>query len=82
MEWTNKNGISCKINWVTKYQIDNESNEMILSFEQQWRFFQYINLLNRQNVTSNFGYLLNIVNSIYLEKTQKIPLYPIEPGVF
>ena len=82
MEWTNKNGISCKINWLTKYQIDNESNEMILSFEQQWRFFQYINLLNRQNVTSNFGYLLNIVNSIYLEKSQKIPLYPIEPGVF
>jgi len=82
MEWTNKNGISCKINWITYYQIENESNEMILSFEQQWRFFQYINLLNRQSITSNFGYLLNIINSIYLEKPQKIPLYPIEPGVF
>ena len=82
MEWTNKNGISCKINWVTYYQIENKSNEMILSFEQQWRFFQYINYLNRSNIGSNFGYLLNIVNSIYLENGQKIPIYPIEPGVF
>lgn len=82
MEWTNKNGINCKINWITYYQIQNETNEMILSFEQQWRFFQYINILNRRNISSNFGYLLNIVNSLYLEEVQKIPLYPMEPGVY
>lgn len=82
MNWTNKNGISCKINWITHYQINNETNQMILSFEQQWKFFQYINLLKRKNIVSNFGYLLNIVNSIYLENVKKIPLYPMEPAVY
>jgi hypothetical protein len=82
MEWTNKNGVSSKINWITYYQIQNKSNEMILSFEQQWRFFQYIHLFNRQNLNSNFGYLLNIVNNLYLEKPKKIPIYPMQPGVF
>jgi len=43
MEWTNKSGISCPIKWNTVYQIVNESNEMILNFNEQWNFFQYIN---------------------------------------
>jgi len=73
MEWTVKYGISYKVNWLTLYQVMNESNEMILSFEQQWRFFQYIN----QYQNCNFKYLLNIINKIYLEKPQKIYITPL-----
>ena len=74
MEWTNKNGIPTTVNWTTLYQISNKSNVMILTFEQQWRFFQYINYNQRRNdqTLSNFAFLLNIVNSIYLEHPQKI----------
>ena len=74
MEWTNKNGIQTTVNWTTLYQITNKSNVMILTFEQQWRFFQYINYNQRRNdqTLSNFAFLLNIVNSIYLEHPQKI----------
>lgn len=73
MEYTVKNGISYKVNWTTLYQVMNESNGMILSFEQQWRFFQYIN----QYQNCNFKYLLNIVNEIYLGKPQKIYITPL-----
>jgi hypothetical protein len=47
---------------------------MQLTFEQQWRFFQYINYNQRRNdkVLSNFAFLLNVVDSIYLENPQKI----------
>lgn len=72
MEWTNKNGNSYKINWITLYQIVNKSDGMILNFEQLWRFFQYIRTPN-----SHFYYLLNIVNEVYLEHVQKIAIYPL-----
>ena len=74
MEWTDKNGIPTTVNWTTLYQIANKSNVMILTFEQQWKFFQYINYNQRRNdqVLSNFAFLLNVVNSIYLEHPQKI----------
>ena len=81
MEYTVKNGISYKVNWLTLYQVMNESNEMILTFNQQWNFYQYISSRNKM-FHSNFGYLLNIINEVYLEKVQKIPIYPIEPAVF
>ena len=78
MEWTNKNGISCKVPWLTLCQINNESNEMILDFTQQWNFFAYINRNKRGNmIISNFSYLLNIVNELYLEYVQKIYITPI-----
>lgn len=82
MEFTNKTGISCAIKWLTFYQVNNESNEMILNFNQQWRFFQYINYHRKRNniTTSNFAYLLNIVNEIYLEFPQKIGIYPLLSG--
>ncbi len=74
MQWTNKNGIQTVVNWNTYYQVMNQSDVMILSFEQQWRFFQYINYNQTKNneTLSNFAFLLNIVNSIYLEYPQKI----------
>lgn len=79
MEWTNKNGISFKIPWLTLYQIKNESNAMILSFEQQWRFFKFINSNQTRNgqTRSNFAFLLNVVNNIYLEIPQKIYITPL-----
>jgi len=79
MEFTNKSGISFSIKWITLYQIINKSNEMILNFRQQWKFFQYINYNQRRgNITvSNFAYLLNCINEIYLEYPQKIGIYPL-----
>ena len=82
MEWTNKNGIPCKINWTTLYEIVNETSDMKLSFEQQWKFFQYIQYNRHSRTQSNFFYLLNIINEIYLENSQKISLYPMEMGSF
>jgi hypothetical protein len=74
MEWTNKNGISFKMKWLTVYQILNDNNETVITFEQQWKFFQYINSHQTRNgiTPSNFAFLLNIVNKIYLEHPQKI----------
>lgn len=74
MEWTNKNGQTIKVKWVTLYQIANEINGMLLGFEQQWKFFQYINNNQTRNgqTRSNFAFLLNNINQIYLEYPQKI----------
>jgi hypothetical protein len=78
-EFTNKNGISYKVPWYCYYQKVNKSNEMIISFNQQWNFFKYIN--NNQtragNSASNFAFLLNHVNKIYLEHPQKIYITPL-----
>jgi hypothetical protein len=76
MEWTNKNGMPFKIKWLTNYQIYNDAIEMVISFKQQWKFFKYINNnQTRQNYTkSNFAFLLNTVNAIYLEHPQQIYL--------
>lgn len=71
-EWTDKNGISFKIKWYTLYQVINKSNGMIITFEQQWRFFQYINFNRSKNGTSHFTYLLNTLNELYLEYVQRI----------
>ena len=74
MEWTNKNGQTFKVKWVTVYQIANEIDGMLLGFEQQWKFFQYINNNQTRNgqTRSNFAFLLNNINQIYLEYPQKI----------
>lgn len=76
MEWTNKNGMPFKIKWLNNYQIYNDAIEMVISFKQQWNFFKYINNnQTRQNYTkSNFAFLLNTVNAIYLEHPQQIYL--------
>ena len=74
LEWTNKNGGNILINWYSVYQQMNDSSQMILTFYQQWNFFKYIQLhQTRNNITpSNFAFLLNNVNQIYLEKPEKI----------
>jgi hypothetical protein len=72
MEWTDKNGINFKVKWLTLYQIVNKSDAMIITFDQQWNFFQYINFNKREKTISNFTYLLNILNGLYLEYVQRI----------
>jgi len=78
MEWTNKNGISYKVNWHTVYQNINETDGLIISFTQQWNFFQYI----YYNKNSNFIFLLTTVNEIYLETPKKIYITPLQPNSF
>jgi hypothetical protein len=72
MEWTNKNGNGFTIKWITVYQINNEASSMILNFTQLWKFFQYINQnQTRAHVTkSNFAFLLNNINQLFLENPQ------------
>ena len=78
-QWTNKNGIPFKIKWNTVGQNINESNGMILNFWEQWNFFAFINQrrIRPNEIDSNFAYLLNIINEIYLEKPKKIYITPI-----
>jgi len=74
LEWTNKNGGNTLINWYSVYQQMNDTGPMILTFYQQWNFFQFIQLNQTRNhiTKSNFAFLLNNVNQIYLEKPEKI----------
>jgi len=75
-QWNNKNGTQYKMPWLTYIQVNNDSNEVVISFSEQWRLFQYIHTNQQRNgfTRSNFAYLINIVNSIYLEKPQKVYL--------
>lgn len=74
LEWTNKNGGNILINWYSVYQQMNDTGPMILTFYQQWNFFKFIQLNQTRNhiTKSNFAFLLNNVNQIYLEKPEKI----------
>jgi hypothetical protein len=73
-QWTNKNGTQYKMPWLTYIQVNNDSNEVVISFTEQWKLFQYIHMNQQRNgfTRSNFAYLINIVNSIYLQHPQKI----------
>jgi len=73
-QWNNKNGTQYKMPWLTYIQVNNDSNEVVISFKDQWKLFQYIHMNQQRNgyTKSNFAYLINIVNSIYLEKPQQI----------
>lgn len=75
-QWTNKNGMQYKMPWLTYIQFNNSSNEVVISFKEQWKLFQYIHTNQKRNgyTKSNFAYLINIVNSIYLQQPQQIYL--------
>jgi hypothetical protein len=75
-EWNNRNGTPYKMPWLTYIQVNNDSNEVVISFKDQWKLFQYIHTNQQRNgyTKSNFSYLINIVNSIYLESPQKVYL--------
>ena len=68
MEWTDKNGAPLRIPWVSFYMVVNSINTMIISFEQQWRLYQYININTRQG-SSNLYFLINTINQLFLEST-------------
>ena len=72
-EMTNKNGSQIKVPWIAKYNIDNEINDMIVTFEQQWGLYMYINRYktNYMNLISNFGFLLKNVNELINDKRTK-----------
>jgi hypothetical protein len=74
LEWTNKFGGNSLINWYSVYQQMNESSQMIITFKQQWKFFKYIQLNQTRNnkTASNFAFLLNNLNQLYLEKPEKV----------
>jgi hypothetical protein len=76
LEWTNKYGGIVIANWYSVYQQMNETSPMVLTFEQQWRFFKYIQLNQTRNrkTPSNFAFLLNNLNQLFLEKPEKIYL--------
>jgi hypothetical protein len=76
LEWTNKNGGIVIANWYSIYQQMNETSPMVLTFEQQWKFFKYIQLNQTRNriTPSNFAFLLNNLNQLYLEKPEKVYL--------
>ncbi len=57
MEFQAKQGRGYRVPWITKYQIVNEQNYMLLSFQQQYQFLKYL-LMTRN---SNFLFLVNIV---------------------
>jgi hypothetical protein len=75
-EWNNKNGAPYKIPWLTYQNVINTPNSQpyLLTFKNQWKIFQYTNQNQTRNNTtrSNFAYLLNIVNGLYLENPQKV----------
>jgi hypothetical protein len=73
-QWNNRNGTQYKMPWLTYIQVNNSSNEVVISFKEQWKLFQYIHTNQQRNgyTRSNFAYLINIVNSIYLQHPQKI----------
>ena len=68
-EFTNKNGTNFRMKWMTYHQVKNQSEETVISFSQQWNFFKFIN--NNQTragyTRSNFAFLMNTVNQLYLE---------------
>jgi len=74
LEWTNKFGGNTVVNYYSIYQQINESSPMILTFTQQWKFFKYIQLNQTRNnkTPSNFAFLLNNLNQLFLEKPEKI----------
>lgn len=69
-EMTNRTGSQIKVPWISKYNIKNEINEMIITFEQQWKFYIYINKYktNYMNLISNFAFLLKNVNDLINDK--------------
>ena len=73
MEMNNKKGSQIKVPWIAKYNIDNETNDMIVTFEQLWNLYIYINKYktNYMNLISNFAFLLKNLNELINTKRTK-----------
>jgi hypothetical protein len=57
MEFQSKQGRGYRVPWISKYQITNQTNQMLISFEQQYQLLRY--LLNAPNC--NLSFLINII---------------------
>lgn len=57
MEFQAKQGRGYRVPWISKYQITNQTNQMLVSFEQQYQLLRY--LLNAPNC--NLSFLINII---------------------
>ncbi len=75
--WKGGSGCSFPMNYLTFYQIQQENNEMIITFTQQWKFFKYIQQNQIRPSPSYFVFLINTLFEIYLEHPQKIYITPI-----
>jgi hypothetical protein len=57
MEFQSKQGRGYRVPWISKYQITNQTTQMLVSFEQQYQLLRY--LLNAPNC--NLSFLINII---------------------
>ncbi len=57
MEFQAKQGRGYRVPWISKYQITNQTNQMLLSFDQQYQLLQYL----LRNPNCNLNYLINII---------------------
>jgi hypothetical protein len=63
-----KQGRGYRVPWITKYQITNQKNEMLLSFTQQYEFLQYL----LKNNHSHFLFLTNIIQYNFVLPSCKV----------
>ncbi len=60
-----KQGRGYRVPWITKYQIYYEQKDLILSYQQQYSFMQYLQLNNhKSNIALNGSYFLYLMNVI------------------
>ena len=66
LENNNKTGSQVKVPWISNYSIVNDNNDMIVTFDQLWNLYIYINRYktNSMKYISNFAFLLKNVNDL------------------
>ncbi len=63
-----KQGRGYRVPWITRFQITNQKNEMLLSFTQQYEFLQYL----LKDNTSHFSFLVNIIQYNFVLPSCKV----------
>lgn len=69
MEFQSKQGRGYRVPWISKYQITNQTNQMLLSFEQQYQLLQFL----LRNPNCNLNYLINIIQYNFVLKSCNQP---------
>ncbi len=62
MQFQSKQGRGYRVPWISKYQITNQTNQMLLSFDQQYQLLQFL----LRNPNSNLNYLINIIQYTFV----------------
>ncbi len=60
-EFQAKQGRGFKVPWYCRFNVVNENNNFLLSFQQQYQFLQYLLKNNNRYGKSYFMYLVNII---------------------